>query len=99
MPASGVVNSTQEESREPMSFYVNLDAQGRAIGRLYEDGGEGFEYLNGDYFDGLIEVQSYHSHLTTTVLKAHGKRNLKGRQISLGLIKGDCDIQWTKINL
>ena len=42
-----------------------IDANGAAVGRLYEDAGEGFGYLDGDYLlttyravlkDGVVEI-------------------------------------------
>ncbi len=49
----------------PLTLIVSLDAKGAAVGRLYEDAGEGFGYLEGDYLlttyravlrDGVVEI-------------------------------------------
>jgi len=49
----------------PLTLIVALDAKGAAVGRLYEDAGEGFGYLEGDYLlttyravlkDGVVEI-------------------------------------------
>ena len=49
----------------PLTLIVALDAKGAVVGRLYEDAGEGFGYLEGDYLlttyravlkDGVVEI-------------------------------------------
>ncbi len=57
--------TSEEAFAGPLTLLVSLDAAGRASGHLYEDAGEGFGYLDGDYLlttyeatldDGVVEV-------------------------------------------
>jgi len=62
----GPGGQTSDEAFEgPLTLLVSLDANGAAVGRLYEDAGEGFGYLDGDYLlttyravlkDGVVEI-------------------------------------------
>ncbi|MFT3783964.1 MAG: glycoside hydrolase family 31 protein [Nibricoccus sp.] len=66
LPLGRVVQNTTESSLEPLTLLVCLDDNGRASGRLYEDDGDGFGYLRGEYRltefraelrDGQVEVR------------------------------------------
>jgi len=49
VPLGKVIQSTTEESLDPLTLLVCLDAKGRAEGWLYEDAGEGFAYEQGQF--------------------------------------------------
>lgn len=49
IPLGEVVQSTEEPMLETVTLIVNLDAQGKALGRLYQDSGDGYGYKAGDY--------------------------------------------------
>lgn len=49
LPLGRVVQNTTEESLDPLTLRVCLDAQGRATGQLYEDAGDGYGYRSGDF--------------------------------------------------
>ena len=49
VPLGKVIQNTGENSLDPLTLLVCLDADGRADGELYEDGGDGFEYQKGAY--------------------------------------------------
>jgi len=49
IPLGRVIQSTAEESLDPLTLLVCLDDSGRAEGQLYEDAGEGFAYQAGEY--------------------------------------------------
>lgn len=48
LPTGPVVQNTGEPVNK-LTLYANLDKDGRAEGWLYEDAGDGFGYLKGDY--------------------------------------------------
>jgi alpha-glucosidase len=61
--------TTEEAFRGPLTLLVSLSAKGQALGRLYEDAGEGFGYRDGDYLlttyravlkDGVVEISIAH---------------------------------------
>ncbi len=47
LPVGKAVESTMENSLDPLTLIVSLDRSGRAEGALYWDGGEGYGYRNG----------------------------------------------------
>lgn len=44
IPAGRVIQNTNENSFDPLTLIVNLDAEGKATGRLYWDAGDGWEF-------------------------------------------------------
>ena len=49
LPLGRVIQSTAEQSLDPLTLLVCLDENGEASGTLYEDAGEGFGYREGEY--------------------------------------------------
>jgi alpha-glucosidase len=49
IPAGKIVQSTNENSFEPLTLIVCLDEQGKAEGKLYLDAGDGWAFQCGDY--------------------------------------------------
>lgn len=49
VPLGRVVQSTTEALLEPLTLLVALDETGQARGVLYEDAGDGYAYLDGDF--------------------------------------------------
>ena len=49
VPLGRAVQNTGEESFDPLTLLVNLDAHGSAEGTLYEDAGDGYEYRSGGF--------------------------------------------------
>jgi alpha-glucosidase len=49
LPLGRVVQSTTEESLDPLTLLVSLDAHGLAEGTLYEDAGDSYAYRHGLY--------------------------------------------------
>ena len=66
LPVGPGGQTTDEAFEGPLTLLVSLDAKGAAVGRLYEDAGEGFGYLEGEYLlttyravsrDGVVEIR------------------------------------------
>lgn len=49
IPLAELCQNTEEYSSDVMSFVINPDADGIAVGELYEDAGDGFGYRSGDF--------------------------------------------------
>jgi alpha-glucosidase len=75
VPLGKVVQSTAEESLDPLTLLVCLDAAGQAEGTLYEDAGDGYGYEHGDYL-----LTTYHAEragdgaVVVSVAGAEGRR-------------------------
>ncbi|MDO4212195.1 MAG: glycoside hydrolase family 31 protein [Bacteroidales bacterium] len=51
LPLAEVFESTVDYNLERLTLIINPDAEGHAWGMLYEDAGDGFEYLHGDFHE------------------------------------------------
>jgi alpha-glucosidase len=78
--------TTDEAFEGPPTLIVSLDADGQALGRLYEDAGEGFGYLDGDYLlttyravlnDGVVEI---------SIAEQEGQRPRPNRELQVELL-------------
>jgi alpha-glucosidase len=49
IPAGPVIQNTTEYSIDSLTLLVNVNQKREAIGRLYDDAGNGYDYKNGDY--------------------------------------------------
>jgi alpha-glucosidase len=58
--------TTEEALAGPLTLLVSLNSAGQALGRLYEDAGEGFGYRDGDYL-----LTTYHAALNDGVLQVN----------------------------
>ena len=63
IPLGRIIENTTEESIKPLTLLISLDANGRAKGRLYEDAGDGFDYIKGQY-----RLTTYNAQLLGNVL-------------------------------
>ncbi len=66
VPVGAGGQTAAEAFTGPLTLLISLDATGKALGRLYEDAGEGFGHLDGDYLlttyraerrEGVVEVR------------------------------------------
>jgi len=81
VPLGRVVQSTVEESLDPLTLLVALDEQGRASGRLYEDDGDGYAYRDGDYLLTTYAAVKKGGDVIVTVAQAEGKRPRPARRL------------------
>ena len=87
LPLGEVVQSTAEESFQPLTLVVSLDEAGRADGTLYEDAGDGYGYQHGDYL-----LTTYHAErasdnaVTIRVASAEGQRARPTRPVVVKIL-------------
>lgn len=86
LPLGRVIQSTAEESLDPLTLLVSLDGQGRASGRLYEDAGDGFAYREGDYLLTTYEAVQQGGEVTVTMASSEGRRARPARRIVVRLV-------------
>jgi len=51
IPVGPSMEYVDEKPLDPISLIVSLDGEGKARGRLYEDAGDGYEYLEGGFLE------------------------------------------------
>jgi alpha-glucosidase len=73
VPLGRIVQNTTENSLDPLTLLVNLDASGQATGSLYDDAGEGFAYKSGAFFQVTFQAKKQGStvHITVTHKSGH----------------------------
>jgi len=78
--------TTEEAFAGPLTLLVALDAAGRAAGRLYEDAGEGFGYLDGDYLLTTYEAALIDGVLEVRITSQDGRRRRPSRLLHVELL-------------
>lgn len=73
----------------PLTLYVSLDDSGMARGRLYEDGGEGFGYLDGDYLLTTYEARRIGAAVELSVARREGRRPRVPRDLTFALLTAE----------
>lgn len=86
IPLGQVIQSTAEESLDPLTLLVSLDAGGRATGRLYEDAGEGYGYQQGDFLLTTYEAVRTETGIVVRVAGSEGSRPRPGRRIVVRVV-------------
>ena len=86
VPLGRVVQSTNENSLDPLTLLVCPDESGRAQGLLYEDDGDGFGYMKGDYaltrYDAVVKGDA----VVVTIGERTGERKIAERKIVVRVI-------------
>lgn len=88
LPVTGVFQSTADYRTDSLTVLVNPDADGKAVGTMYEDAGEGYAYLEGDYARYVLSADTDGSRITLSVSRSEGLRQEGLRHIRMGLV---CD--------
>ena len=89
LPLANLCQNTEEYRTDSLTLLVNLDAKGTALGRLYEDAGDGFGYRNGDYAFYELKAKTEGKMLTVSLLQKAGHRKHPARWLRIGqLVNG-----------
>ncbi|MGB8331000.1 MAG: TIM-barrel domain-containing protein [Polyangiales bacterium] len=78
--------TTEEAFTGPLTLMVSLDASGRALGRLYEDAGEGTGYLDGDYLLTTYEAALRGGVLELGIVGHEGRRSRPSRALRVEVL-------------
>ncbi len=89
VPFGRVVQSTTEALLEPLTLLVSLDADGRARGTLYEDAGEGYGYVAGDYLLTTYVAERVGDEVSIRVEAAEGDRERPNRSVNVVVLSDD----------
>lgn len=88
LPLSNLCQNTESYSTDSLTMLVNLDADGRAVGQLYEDAGDGFGYRKGDYACYRIEAAADGKNIRLTLTQSDGKRSKPARWLRIAQLVG-----------
>lgn len=83
VPLGAVVQSTTEPLLRPLTLVVSLDSAGNAQGRLYEDAGEGYDYLDGDYLLTTYAAETQGDQVRVTIASEEGSRARPTRTVDV----------------
>jgi alpha-glucosidase len=86
VPLGKPVESTMQESLDPLTLLISFDSAGQAQGTLYEDADDGYGYQKGDYLLTTYHAQRSPTGIDLTIAKSEGHRASPKRQIQLQLV-------------
>ena len=86
IPAGPVMEYTGEFALDPLTLIVSLDASGYAEGWLYEDDGDGFDYLLGDYRLARYTATQSGSNVTIEVAEIDGTMATPSRTVNVEIV-------------
>lgn len=86
----GPGGQTAEEAFEgPLTLVVSLDDQGHARGSLYEDAGDGYGYLEGDYLQTTYEARRSRGVVEVRIAAQEGTRPRPPRALRVEVLTDD----------
>jgi alpha-glucosidase len=86
IPLGRVVQNTNENSLDPLTLLVSLDENGNAKGNLYEDAGDGFAYLKGEYAITHYIAKREGNAVVVRLDRTEGSMPLPDRDVAVELI-------------
>lgn len=86
IPAGPVQEFVGEKPLDPLTLIISLDADGKAVGTLYEDAGEGFGYRNGEFLLTKYEAACNGTSVLITSTTVDGKMGRPDRQLNVRII-------------
>ncbi|MEZ6234295.1 MAG: glycoside hydrolase family 31 protein [Phycisphaerales bacterium] len=88
LPTGPIMQHTRERPLDPLTLWIVLDENGRAEGTLYEDAGEGLEYLEGEYLLTTYEAVRSGDLVTVRVRGTEGDMPRPSRRIVVNVMGG-----------
>jgi len=86
VPLGPVMEYTNEAPLDPLTLVVCLDAGGYAEGRCYEDAGQGYDYIGGDYRLARYTATQVGNTVTVEVAEIDGQRDTPSRQVVIEIV-------------
>lgn len=97
IPLANVFQNTVKYNTDSLTLIVNPDANGNAIGTMYEDAGDGYGYKHGDFAQYEFKAETHKDKLNISMVQTAGKRTNNNRRLRIGIV-ADGKIyysQWT----
>ena len=90
VPVGPVVQTTEEISdQSPLTLVVVLDAQGQAQGALYEDAGDGYDYLKDKFCFSQFKAQKQAGEVIVRCESQDGELSLEKRLVTVALVDAE----------
>jgi len=89
VPLGKVIQNTTENSLDPLTLIVSLDAKGQATGQLYEDDGDGWAYQKDNYLLTTYRTTQRGDKVEVTITHAEGQRPRPTRTVVIEVIGAD----------
>ncbi len=86
IPLGPVMEYTDELALDPLTLVVSLDSSGQAEGWLYEDDGDGFDYLSGDYRLAQYVATQIGNDVSIEVAQINGQMATPSRQAVVEIV-------------
>jgi alpha-glucosidase len=86
IPLGRVVQNTGENSLDPLTLLVSLDAKGEARGDLYEDAGDGYGYQYGEYRLTRYRAKRHGGQVKIDMEKVEGELPAPRREIKVQIV-------------
>ena len=88
IPLANLAQSTTDLRTDSLTLLVCIDGEGKAVGQLYEDEGDGFSYREGCYRQTSIEATLRKKQLTVRMRQVDGKMPAISRTVRIGFVAG-----------
>lgn len=88
IPLANLAQSTTDLRTDSLTLLVCIDGEGKAVGQLYEDEGDGFSYREGYYRQTSIEATLRKKQLTVRMRQVDGKMPAISRTVRIGFVAG-----------
>lgn len=100
VPIDNLIESTTSYSTDSLTLFISTNAKGQALGKLYNDAGEGHEYKQGKYSIWSFKATTKGNIVTVEALKTVGQLAEKTRTFKVVLYtnNGVVESKWQKGN-
>ncbi len=88
IPLANLAQSTTDLRTDSLTLLVCVDREGKAVGQLYEDEGDGFSYREGCYRQTSIEATLRKKQLIVRMRQVGGKMPALSRTVRIGFVAG-----------
>lgn len=86
IPVGAIVQNTTQNSFNPLTLIVCLDANGSATGTLYEDAGDGWSFQAGNYSLQYFSAQQTGNAVTVNLVNTLGARPIANTTVNVEII-------------
>ena len=99
IPTGKVIQNTTENSLDPLTLLVCLDADGKAQGTLYWDAGEGWEFKDGAYSRQRFTAEQKGNSVVVRLSEKHGHRDSENHDMAIVKVVTDQGVRQASGNL